>query len=285
MEISLITFFGRIIELLAFYLILANIDGFDGMSLKESFVRLFRTKQKILYGNIPILVLYPIFIVFLVYTLPIPMYGFLIDGLMRPFVAYFLLRRVFNFKNALLSNLLSFACAFPITLLSLFIPISLLMLYLTTLVIIIIIAHYRYFKNFYVYLTRKAWLFYTLCALSLMMYGISVLVEFSILLGTTLFLLFLIIATYLHIKNRTDISTTMNELQNATADNLFKILKKISTEYTEIPTFNQYIINGNSVNQITPALLTVLDKHQQAGVFKIYEYEEEKWKIKINVFF
>ena len=105
----------RAIELLAFYLILANIDGND---LKESFIRLIRTKQRRLYGNVVLLSVYLLVITYVIEILP-EQQGYLIDHMFRPFIAFFLLRRVFLMKRALLTYLLSMSIAFIIAIFAL----------------------------------------------------------------------------------------------------------------------------------------------------------------------
>jgi len=281
MNFNLITVFQRVIELLAFYLILANIDG---KGLKESFIRLFATKQKNLYGNVVVLIAYPFAMAFLIYALPTGAYGYAIDVLLRPFVAYFLLRRTFNFKIALLANILSFVCVLPISIVNLLVSLNLTFIYLVGFVVISVMSYQDYFKGIYVYVVKKRWLFNTIFILSFGLYIIILLGSFSFVLGVSLLSLFLIISVYLHNRNRLKVSKTINLLQSATAENLFQILKELSAEYVESDVINQYTIQDSNINQIAPKLLEILEAQKRQGTIRNYQCVTlSKWQIKVSI--
>ena len=281
MNFSLTILLQRTIELLAFYLILANIDG---KSLKDSFVRLVVSKQRgLLYGNVVVLVVYPLVVMLMIENMPSSNHGYVIDTFLRPFIAYFLLRRAFNFKNALLVGVLSSASVLIVVMLNLLISLDVMAMYLLSLVIITGISYQKYFKLIYVYLSKKNWLLNSICFVSIMLYGVSSFISFSIFFGTLQFLLFLIVSIYLHHRNNLDLSTTIDLLENATADNLFQILTLLSSEHTESEVVNQYTIDGNNVNQIAPTVSKVLESQREMGTIRNYECTTTEWQIKINV--
>jgi len=276
----LVTFFQRAIELLAFYLILANIDG---RGLRESFARLIVTKQKNLYANPFVFVVYMLGIMILIYALPEARHGYTIDHLLRPFVAYFLLRRAFNFKRVLMASVFSFAITLPISMFYLLAPLDVTILYLVTLLVVIGIVARNYFKSIYVYLANKDWLLNALCLLSVVFYSISVLAEFSIILGTILLLLFFGVNIYLHGRNWLEVSALIGRVEGITSDNMLQVLSEISSEHFDHGVIQQYAIPSNSINKITPAILNMLENQKEQKFIKNYDYTVTKWQIKINV--
>ena len=276
----LVIFLQRAIELLAFYLILANIDG---RGLKESFTRLFVTRQKNLYANPFVLVGYLLVVTFLISVVPVARNAYTIDHLLRPFVAHFLLRRAFNFKRVLLANIFSFAILMIVALLVSGFVLDVTTISLVTLLGIIIIAHRNYFRFMYIFISRKDWLVNTFCLVSLAAYSLSIFTEFSIVLAIILLSLFLGLSVYLHCKNWLEVSVLIKQIQNITSDNMFQILREISIEHFDSDIIHQYMIPSNNINKITPEILMMLASQKEQKVIKNYDYTVTKWQIKINV--
>jgi len=87
MELNTVVIIQRAIELLVYYLILANLYGKD---LPAALTRLYTTKQKRLPANIGLLIAYPLLIAVIFYFHR--EYAYAIDHILRPFAAFFLLR-------------------------------------------------------------------------------------------------------------------------------------------------------------------------------------------------
>ena len=281
MNFDLMILLQRMIELLAFYLILAN---FDGNGLKESIGRLFSTKQKgFLYGNIIVLIVYPLALTVAAQATTVPGNVYGIDDLLRLFVTHFLLRRAFNFKDGLLAGALSSTSALMVAMFNwLFIPLSVTAMYLAALVIIIAMSYQKHFKFIYIYISKKSWLLNIICLLSLALYGVTLSISFSVPLGLSIFLIFFLISVYLHNKNRLEISAITTSLENATLADFFQLLKELSLEHKETEIINQYIIRDSKVNQLMPILSKQLEAYKNSDEIRAYECITTKWQIKIN---
>jgi len=283
-ELTLAIFFGRAIELLAFYLILANING---RSLKESFVELVVTKQKNLYGNVVVLVAYPLVITFVVQIMREHGWqdsGYLLDLLLRPFVAYFLLRLIFNVKKASLAYLFVMGIGFIAGGISLVFNLDEnflhgVLVFLSALAIVSFMSSRHLFENLYVRLVTKRQLLNVVVAVSLVAYILPFLIEAP----TILFLLFpvLFLIVVIHLKKET--TSIIEKIKNAGNDNLFQVLKDISTKHEQTAFNHQYTIENQNINEIAQPLSKRLDFHKRRGTFKDYEYIVTKRQIKINV--
>jgi len=286
-ELNWIVLSQRTIELLAFYLILANVYGKD---LKEAFVQLVFTKQKVLYGNIIISIIYLFSITFIIQLLPVSAHGYLIDQLLRPVIAFFLLRRAFSLKKALFTFLFSMGIGFAVSMLTFFfstgqIMIQGVLVFLLNLSVVIFMSDKNYFENIYVRLLKRKWLANSVSILSFVLYCLPFLIEnlsisiFVIFPTLTLLLFFLI--TVIFIKKET--TTKIEQLKNATPEEFLQRLEELSSEYFPSNLLRQYIIKNHNVMDIVPSLSKELDTHKMLQTFRDYECIVTKRQIKINV--
>ena len=279
MNFSLIIMLQRTIELLAFYLILANIDG---KNLKESFIRLFITKQKTLYGNMVLLVIYPLAMMLLVGMTRDN--GYLIDQVFRLFVAFFLLRRVFDLRKALLAHLFTMIIGLIVSMVALIFSLDGLFAFLWILSIIMFMSHQNYFEDVYVHLLKRNWLLNTLSILSFVTYMLPFFFErlplFTLVMVITFPALAIIIQIYFH-KEKISI---IDRIKEATDDEFFPMLKDLSSEHTEERIMHQYIIKNQNILEVAPLLLKRLDIHKMLGMIKDYECIIAKRQIKINIY-
>ena len=279
-QLTLTILLQRIIELLAFYLILANIDG---NNLKESFVRLVKTKQRsFLYGNVIVSVVYLSAVTVLILTMPVSSDAYLIDHVIRPFVAFFLLRRAFSLQKALLSNVFVTITAVTVALLAFVASFTTIVVFLVILIIIMLAAYLNYFSNAYTYLSKKKWLSNMILILSAVIYLSIFIVEFSIIIGVFVATLFLLITFYFDHKNRRAVSITIDQLKNATTNNFIQVLQGLASEYKQANVLHQYIIETDNIKKFVPALLVELEKHKKLGTLKDYECITKEGQIKIN---
>jgi len=281
MNLDLTIALQRVIELLAFYLILSDMDDND---LKESLTRLVVTKQRNLYGNVVLLIMYPLAMTFFIsYVITIPSNGYLIDTILRPFVAYFLLRRVFDIRKALVAHTLSFVIMLPVSALNLLIPLNVTVSFIVILIFIASMLSQNYFKLIYLYLSKQEWLLNIACFISLMIYAILLLAGFSVTMAIILLVLFLLSSLYLHNRNRLKTSEIIHRIDQATSDNLFSVLTKLSHDHLESEVILQYTIENNNSNKIVPVLSNKLEIHKESGTIRNYECLANRWQIKINV--
>lgn len=282
MDLNFFVLLQRAIELLAFYLILANISG---MELKESFFRLFRNKQKIFYANWILMVVYPVGIAWLCELWSYP-HAHFIDQLLRPFVAYFLLRLTFNLKRALLTYIMSLGVAIIIGIIAFIFALYSnhlhgVLFFLLTLSTITFMADRNDFRKIYTRLFRKKWVLNAICTLSFVSYlfymfsGIFPF-EFSTIISLCLF-----VAAAIRLKRETRL--IIEQIKNTTSGELLLNLKDLSERVVENEVAHQYIIKNQNHLVIGPPLAKKLEFHKRMGTFTDYECIITKKQIKINV--
>lgn len=286
LNLTLAIYWGRTIELLAFYFILANING---NSLKESFTELFITKQKNLYGNILVLIAYPLglsVIAQIMRNQGWQDYSLMIDQILRPFIAYFLLRLVFNVKKALLTYLFSIGIGFLVGTISLIFSLNVnashgIFIFFLTLIITIIMSSRNYFESIYKSLSKKRILMTVLLFLSLAFYlvtffTVGFVIIFPIVLSCSLFLV-------LGIHLRKEGMRLVTQLKEANVDNFLQTLKELSAECIESKLTRHYVINNHNNSEFSRILSKKLELYTRRGTIEDYELKIEKRQIKINV--
>jgi len=277
-------FWGRVIqrtiELLVFYFILSNIES---KSLKEAFTQLFFYKEKVLYGSIILLIGYPLLISFVIQLLP--EYGFLLDHVLRLFVAHFLVRLVSNLQKILLTYIFSLIIASTVS--PFIIGFSLdptMLIFLLTFTIVLIMTHQDYFEKIHVYLLKKKWLMNSAVMLSIIFYMATFfIVQFSTYSLLLLLILFLTAAIYLKNEDRLEILAITNQLKQAEYNDLIQLLKNFSSEYTENEVTHQYIIQNHIITELVSLLSKKLELHKRMGIIRDYEYITTKRQIEINI--
>jgi len=276
---DLVLLLQRVIELLAFYLILSNINGND---LKTSFMQLVRTKQKILYGNILVLIVYPLAITYVIRAVADPQSGYSIDHLVRTLVLLLLTRYDFSVKKFLLTFILSMGIGFILS------PFSLLFSWdgtfslLCVLSIVILMAHRNYFENIYAQLLKRNRFFNAVLILSMLLYLTPFFIQplpiiYSILFSVTV----LYLALVFHLRKETLI--IIERIKSSSSENFMDTLKELSSEYIESPLVQQYMIKNYHSESISPLLSKKLDFYKRIGTVQDYEYIVTKRQIKINV--
>jgi len=281
MNVTIAIFLERSIELLAFYLILANINGKD---VKTAFTELVVTKQKILLGNIVLLVAYPLGMSLLIQFLrrdEFNMFGLLVNLLLSPFVVYFLLRLRFNLKKFLLTNILSFVIAIVCGMIILISAANPFFAFILTFATITLLTTKNYFEHIYLRLIRKQWLLNLVLTISLLVYFMPFFIEgYSI-----IFVLFLssgliwIIFFQIHKAGK----IIIGRLKNATTSDFLFILSELATEHQQSEIMHQYIIKTPFLLEITSPLIKALKLQKMVGAINDYEFTINKQQIKINV--
>lgn len=274
----------RMIELLAFYFILANINGKD---LKESIARLVKMKQeKVLYGNILLLIVYPIAMAF-IYQL-FSGYGFLIDHLLRPFVACLLLRLYFDLKKTLFTYIISIFIGVIVSFISFAFQldhtiVNTLFLFLLFLLVIVIFCSQNYFENIYVRLVKRNRLLNIILILSIGFFFLPLLTDSNIIFEFVLATISSLIIFTIFILLKQEANVLTEQLKNATSNEIFDVLKAASTQYIQTDLLHQYLIKNYKVMDIIPVLSKELDAHKILNTFRDYECIVTKRQIKINV--
>jgi len=277
----------RAIELLAFYLILANLNGKD---LKTSFTRLIKTKQRTFYGNMVMMVVYPIAITLVIQTMvdhDLEAQGYLIDQVFRPFVAAYLLRLAFNLKKALLAYLLSMLVGLIVGMFAFIFTLNTMFLFLSTLSVIVFMSHQNHFENIYVRLVKKSWLWNTVLVGSLTLYLIPFIVAelSSIFFTVSLILYFFSLVIYLGVIFYLNKETAhmVERIKSASPEELLQVLQDLSSEYQQNEIIHSYTIKHYNVLEILPSLSRELDFNKRQRLIRDYECTMTKRQIKINV--
>lgn len=271
----------RLIELLAFYLILANINGMD---LKESCIRLVKTKQRTLYDNVIVLIGYPLLISFVIEFLRGHGWGtevFLIDQLFRPLVAHLLLRRVFDIKKALLAYLFTMFVGFIIAIPAYVFDLHGVFVYLWILSMIAFMSHHNYFEKLYGRLEKKVWLLKGAFALSAILYVMPFFVSHFPLIAFPILASVLFLAVIVHVKIET--ARIVEQIKTASSHELHQVLEELASDRRQSDPYRSYTIKHYNTMDIGPALSRKLDFNKRQRLIKDYELVLEKRQIKINV--
>jgi len=280
LNLTLNIYFVSIVELLGFYLILANIHGKD---LKTAWRQLVNPESRML-ANLTLLMLYPLAIAIIVQMIRNhggQDEGYLIDNIFRPFVIYFLLGAVFSIKKALLTFILSMGIAFIANVFRLLFSLSTPFVFLLTLTAIILMASQNHFERIYNFLAKKRWLLTTVCLISAVIYFLLFLTDrFSIPLPAMLSLL-LFWTTMLHLRK--EVSLLIEQIKGASSDEFLNVLKGASSDYMRSDTTHWYIIRNNDIVELITPLSKKLELQQMRGAIKDYEYVVTKRQIKISV--
>ncbi|MCL2558964.1 MAG: hypothetical protein FWE07_00635 [Turicibacter sp.] len=269
----------RSVELLVFYLILANLYEKD---LQEALKRLIRIPQQIFYGNIVLLLVYPIGMAFVFQV--VPEYIYLIDHVLRPVVALFLLRRVFDFKKMMITFISVYLVSVIFIIFVFIFNMSGIFTFLWLLAIAMFLSHQNYFEKIYVYLAKKNWLLNGVIVLSIILFtlpffsGTLLMIAFNFLVGCIVLLLF---ATIFRLRKERTIF--ISQIEEASADDFLDILKELSLEYEEVEMIRQYTIKQHNSLELSSTLSQQLEFQKMRGVIKNYQYIPTKRQIKINV--
>lgn len=281
MDINLIILVQRAIELLAFYLILANLYGKD---LKTSLSRLIQTKQRTHYGNMVMMVVYPIGITLIIQAMidhDLEAQGYLIDNVLRPLTAIYLLRLVFDLKKTLLSYIFLMMVSFIISLFALVFSLDGMFVFLWILFTTIFMAYRNYFEGIYIRLLRKPVLLNIMAALSIILYAVPFLTGSFPIITFPLFALLLFLVMIIHIKKET--KAIVERITEAKTGELFDVLKELSAYYQQSEIIHTYTIKHYNVLDLAPPLSKKLEIGKRISRIKDYECILEKRQIKINV--
>jgi len=260
---------------------LANINGMD---LKESCIRLVKTKQRTLYGNVVVLIGYPLIISFAIEFLRGHGWGteaFLIDGIFRPFVAHLLLRRVFDIKKALLAYLFLMFIGTIAAIPTYIFELHGVFAFLWILSMIAFMSHHNYFENLYVRLGKKSWLLKGALISSTILYVMPFFTSHSpiiIFFGFAV-ILFLTITAYL----KKETARIVEKIKTASPSELLQVLEELASEHRKSDPYRSYTIKHYNTMDIGPPLSRELDFNKRQLLIKDYEITLEKRQIKINV--
>ena len=281
----------RSIELLAFYLILANLYGSD---LKTALTELVVAKPKrILYGNMVLLLVYPLAIAFIVQMtrqqLGWQNEGYIVDHALQHLIAHILLRQSFNLRKALLTFIFSAGVATIGGVFAFIFVLNTQFTFLWILSIVMLMCYHSFFEGLYVRLIRKSWLINTVTLFSFVIYftaffGFSENFTMAVTVSASTILLtasalFLMTPSYL----KKETWNTVQQIKRATPNSLFDTLKDLSAEHMESDVACWYIIKHHNVVELVNPLNRKLKFQCRRGIIKDYELHLTKEQIKINV--
>jgi|GEM_PF-1391349 len=286
MELNLHLLIQRAVELLVFYLILANINGQD---LKASLIRLVKTKQKTFYGNMVLLAVYPIAMMLLIQHMinyDLETEGYLIDQLLHPLAATYLLRLALDVKKLLVAHLFKMLFGTVIIMIGFVLGLNTTVVFLLILAAVLFMNQQNYFESIYVRLIKKRWLLNLALVLSFMFYLPPYLVESSVILLTiALIICSLSVVAYLgvafYFKKESD--TFIERIQNAKNEELFDVLETLSAEHQRSHVAHAYTIKHYNLWEILSPLLKQLDTIKRREIIRDFDYVLTKRKVKIHI--
>jgi len=270
----------RIMELLALYLILANMSG---RNLKEAWRYLVRDKQRILYENIVLFIGYVLMMVFLVYWSRAT--GYFIVGLIQPFIALFLVRS-WNIKMGLVGYIALIMIGVIIAAITAFMlhPI----VNFSLILFLAIGAVYRdYFYKVYHYLAKKRLWLNLVCMISfVILYVLPFPFDTHQLPFVGLFLFLLILFNYLTNKGiEKALAKTIELIDNSSYEELLLFLEKSAYDYNRNELVECYVIREKvPFSRFIDALSQKLEMYKQVGIIEGYHCKVRNEQIKISIF-
>lgn len=283
-DFSVFTWIERVLEVLIFYLILANLHGFD---LPTSFTRLVRNPQRsFLITNVLLLIAYPVAATFLVGAIGQSAYN--IDHFIRTIGSFYLLRRALDLKKMLFAFIAQMMIMLLISLLVLVFTIHGPPVFLWSLTIVAFMVHQNHFEDAYVRLQTKKWALNVILFLSSILYTVPAFLQETTL---TIFFAFIslilcaLLTYFLGVRFAKEDKALMQRIKNVSLDEFFPLLSELSERPASEGLLTQYIIKSHNVVELATPIGKKLELQKLRGNIQDYECVLSKREIKINVMF
>ena len=282
MNLYLVILGQRIMELLALYLILANITG---KTLKDALAELFNSKQRILYENIGIFVGYTLGIVTIIFMLD--GFGYMLNSAIMPLVILFFVKQA-KLVQAVLASLILIAFTVIAVLPNLIINLNYLINFILILVLVMFAVQQNYLYRIHRFLARKKIVLNAVYAVSLLLYLLSVtLNEYEMIDVTVVILLSItyggitLIANYARQK---ELEKRLDLIANSTYDELILFLKMQECYYKQSKISEYFAIDPKLLAPVmVTAIATKLREYQNVGLIKASECRIIDEQIKISI--
>ena len=283
MNLNLTVLLQRTMELLAYYLILSNMNG---KGLKESFRDLFTTNQRILYENIALFVGYILAMTFVIQDSRD--FGHWLVYVIQPFIGLLLIKKA-DIKQAFLGGIgLLLMPIVPLLLNRLpFLHFHTLINFSLMLTLVFFFVHMNYYHKVYVYLTHEKFWLNLSGFISFLIYMLPLFFQSEQMvtfLPTLLYLLFAFLARK-RIEKKWEKAIEL--ISNGAFDDIVLLLKKLSDDYTEIELDKHFTLVNNNKRlsvKFVETLSTELEKCQASKVIRSYNCQFIKEQLKISIF-
>lgn len=278
----IIIFLQRIIELLALYLILANINGKD---LKIAFAGLFVSSQRILYENIMVFLGYGVVTASVCYLFGV--IGYTVILVSQPFAGLFFIKRT-DLKLALLATISMAVFGGIVALFNVFITLHALPNFILTLLLVTLVVYRNYHHRMFVYLTTRKILLNIVCLVSFFFYIAPLLFDINV--GNTVMVAVSLILLYTLTKYsvtkgmKKELSEKIELISNSSFDKVISMLESLADESSQSNMIQQFIINGKSPSkEFIEALTDALEVHVASNHIKTYDCKTTQRQIKISI--
>lgn len=256
----------RIIEILALYLILANING---KNLKESFRDLFTNNQRILYENIVFFVGYSVAISNAIQWRGAM--GYSLNLILLPLVGLFLIKDA-KLSQAVLANISLAVISGFVMPLNFLISMHYLLNFSLVLFLIILIAHKNYIYKLYNYFSVRKVLINSIYLLAFVFYALPLIFNVQQFRGYEILFVLLFIVFYVIVKiwvNKAigkEMFKTIELIDDYSYDQLIFFLKERSDYFNQTSFIQLFIMQEKN---FSPCLITKVSE-------KLMDYKEQK---------
>lgn len=268
----------RVMELLALYLILANMTGKD---LKEAFEWLWTDKQRIFYENFVIFVGYVVVMTIIIgesWEL-----GYLIAHVLSPFIGLLLVKR-FDPREGIMAFVFLIFLAAIVTLPNLINLLPHLINFGTILMIVIWFVHRHFPYKAYRYLTsRKIWMNATFIVAFLIYFVPIFPSEEYLMVAASLVFLFLL---KMRTKKGTEkeLARIVDTINNCSYDELLSFLEEISHEHVHSERIYHFVIEDKKpLSEFIDTVSAKLESFKAEGQIRDGECRLIDEQIKITV--
>jgi len=283
-EFNLVVLLQRVIELLAFYLVLANMNG---KGLEKAFKDFFTDGQRRFHGNVVAFIGYV-----LVMTVVISNWrelGHTITQITTPFVGLFLVRKA-DIRQGLLGfvflGLLGGVVVIPRVFFTYHTLISFGILLVMT---IWLVSRHQVYKMYEHLVSKKLWL-HLVSFISLIIYGLPFVFNTERLLFLSLMVGFFLLSNLFLLKSLAQksmerkLSEAVDLIANSSYDELLLFLEEISYDHAHSEYLHHFVINNKTLApKFADALSGKLEKFKESAIIKDYRCRTINEQIKISV--
>ena len=280
LNVNVIRVLQRVIELLAFYFILANIDG---KTLKEATGQLINPKYaRFPLSNVLVLIAYPIAMSLVIeWDFRI---GLLADHVLRPFVALFLLRKLFGFGKVLLTFAFSAGISTLTLTLRLLFNAETSFIFIVNLLIIISIVYLNAFHYIYQQLLKKTILKQIILFIAFVLYVLPFLLE----VANDIFMVFIaLISLYIlwfaQLRMKEELDFLAEVIQENSIAEVLATLKKLSVNNEVTAAGHYFKIRHPAYIELYAMIEKELATHRLFGNIKDFECKITRGKINIII--
>jgi len=281
---SLTVLLERIMELLALYLILANMNGWG---LKESFKWLWRTKQQVLYGNIVVFIGYVVGITILVEVDWET--GYLIAHVSNLLIGLYLVRRS-DIREGLIASTFLVLLAALIGLPTLFVPLYSTISFALILLGVVLLVHKNYLYTLFDYMFNKKALLNFIFVISFVLFVLPLFADLENGLFLSLMVACFLVANLLWLRVITksgikkELAQTVNWIAQSSYDELLLFLQDLSHRHHHMEHIYHFEIYKRKISpELSEAIKNRLGIFEKDQVFRNYACQELKSIVTISI--